>query len=203
MTATIALRPARPDDAPLAAAVFRLSMDATADHLFGNGRRAEFAFMRLFSRNAGRFGYGVASVAELNKQPAGMLVSFPGAALNRLTLTVAKYLPRALGWNIFGFAARSLSFANIKETDTDEYFVSNLAVLPAAQGCGLGTQLLLHAEAQARSNGLKKCALMVSPSNETALRLYKCQGYEIIFTKHDKKHLANYHRMVKVLAPLP
>jgi ribosomal protein S18 acetylase RimI-like enzyme len=203
MTAHIRIRPARPDDAPLAAAVFRLSLDHLADYLFGaDGRATEVALIRLFSLNAGRFGYGLAFVAERNRQPLGMLVAFPGADLNRLSLSVVRYLPRALGWNLFSFVARSLSLANIKEAETDEYYVSNLGVLPAAQGQGLGKHLLLHADEQARKLGLAKCSLMVALENRAAQRLYKRQGYEIVFTKHDKNPFASYHRMVKSLNPL-
>lgn len=204
MTAHIRIRPARPDDAPLAAAVFRLSLDRLADYLFGaDGRATEVALIRLFSLNAGRFGYGSAFVAEWNRRPLGMMVAFPGADLNRLSLSVVKHLPRALGWNLFGFVARSLSLANVKESEADEYYVSNLAILPAAQGQGLGKHLLLHADEQARAHRLKKVSLMVALDNSTALRLYKRQGYEIVFTKHDKNPFASYHRMVKNLNPLP
>lgn len=204
MTSKITIRPARPDDAPLAAAVFRLSLDHLADYLFGaDGRATEAALIRLFSLNAGRFGYDLAFVAERNRQPLGMLVAFPGADLNRLSLSVVKHLPRALGWNLFGFVARSLLLANIKEAKADEYYISNLAVLPAAQGQGLGKHLLLHADEQAHALGLAKCSLMVAPENRAALRLYKRQGYKIVFTKHDKKPFASYHRMVKSLNPLP
>jgi ribosomal protein S18 acetylase RimI-like enzyme len=204
MTAHIRIRPARPDDAPLAAAIFRLSLDHLADYLFGaDGRATEVALIRLFSLDAGRFGYGSAFVAERNRQPLGMLVAFPGADLNRLNLSVVRYLPRALGWNLFGFVARSLSLANIKEAEADEYYVSNLAILPAAQGQGLGKHLLLHADEQARKLGLAKCSLTVAIENRAAQRLYKRQGYEIVFTKHDKNPFASYHRMVKSLNPLP
>ena len=201
MTNRIIIRPARPDDAPLAAAVFRLSMGHRADYLFGaDARAAEIALMRLFSSDAGRFGYGLSFAAELNRHPLGLLLSFPAADLTRLNLSVVKYLPRALGWDMFGFVARSLSFVNIKEAEADEYLIGNLGVLPAAQGQGLGKHLLLYAEEQARAHRLKKVSLMVALDNSTALRLYKRQGYEIVFTKRDKNPLASYHRMVKTIA---
>jgi ribosomal protein S18 acetylase RimI-like enzyme len=204
MTSRIAIRPARPDDAPLAAAVFRLSLDHLADYLFGaDGRATEVALMRLFSQDAGRFGYSPSFVAELNHQPLGMLVAFPGADVNRLNLSIAKHLPRALGWGTFGFVARGLTLAGGIEAEADEYYVSNLGVLPAAQGRGLGKRLLLHADGQARALGLAKCSLLVAPHNKMALRLYKRQGYEIVFTKHDKNPIYSYHRMVKTLMPLP
>lgn len=203
MTSRITIRPARPDDAPLAAAVFRLSLDHLADYIFGaDGRATEVALMRLFSLNAGRFGYGLAFVAELNRQPLGMLVSFPGADITRLSLSVAKHLPRALGWGTFGFLARGLTLAAGIEAKADEYYLSNLGVLPAAQGYGLGKHLLLYAEEQARVLGLAKCSLLVSLDNQTAQRIYKRHGYQIVFTKSDKNPLYSYHRMVKSLENL-
>lgn len=200
MTSRIHIRPARPDDAPLAAAAFRLSMNGMTEYLFGpDGRQAEIALMRLFSFDAGRFGYHSAYVAEWNRQPLGMLISFPGADANRLSLAAVPQLFKTLGMRFFGMAMRSLPLANIREAETDEYLISNLAVLPAAQGQGLGSRLLEHAEEQARTLGFSKCALLVSPGNKTALKLYKKHGYEIVFTRRHKNPLASYHRMVKKL----
>lgn len=198
MTNRIEIRPARPDDAPLAAAVFRMSLGALGEYLMGrDSRAAEIAYMRLFSSDAGRFGYSLAHVAELNRRPLGMLLSFPAASLTRLDLSVAKHLPRAFGWNVFGFVARSLAYANIREAEADEYYVSNIAVLPAAQGQGLGKRLLLHADELARKQKLKKVSLMVALENLSAQRVYKRNGYRIAFTKNDKNPFASYHRMVK------
>ncbi len=201
MTNRISIRPARPDDAPLAAAILHLSLGAFADYLFdADARAAELAFMRLFAFDAGRFGYRLASVAELNHHPLGLLLAFPASKMTRLNLSVVKYLPRALGWNMFGFIARSLAFSNIKEAEADEYYVSNIGVLPAAQGQGLGKRLLHHADEQARALGLKKVSLMVALENHIAQRLYKRNGFHIVFTRHDKNPLASYHRMVKTIA---
>ncbi len=199
MTSRIHVRPARPDDAPLAAAIFRLTMEGLADYLFGpDGRAAEIALIRLFSQNAGRFGCGVAFVVESHRA-LGMLTAFPGADAARLSLSVSRYLPRALGWKALRFMGRGLALAGLKEAEADEYLIGNLGVLPAAQGHGLGTRLLLHAEEQARSHNLSKCALLVSPENEIALRLYRKHGYEIVSTHRHKNPPLHYHRMVKKL----
>ena len=200
MTDSPIIRPARPDDAPLAAVTFRLSMGEFADHLFGHdGRAAEIALMKLFSRNAGRFGYEHASVIEHHKRALGMIIAFPGSDLNRLSFASARFLPMAFGWNVFGFIARSLNFASIRETEADEYYISNLAVLPAAHGQGYGPRLLVHADEQARARGLSKISLLVSPANKTALRLYKKHGFEIVSADRHKNPIASYHRMVKQL----
>ena len=198
MTNRIEIRSARPDDAPLAAAVFRLSLGVLGEYLMGrDSRAAEIAYMRLFSSDAGRFGYSLAHVAELNHRPLGLLLSFPAADMTRLNLSVVKYLPRAFGWNVFGFVARTIAYANVREAEADEYYVSNIAVLPAAQGQGLGKRLLLQADELARRQKLKKVSLLVALENQIAQRLYKRNGYRIAFTKNNKNPFASYHRMVK------
>lgn len=194
------IRPARPDDAPLAAVTFRLSMGEFADHLFGSdGRAAEMALIKLFSRNAGRFGYEHAAVIEHHKRALGMLISFPGKEIQRLNFASVRFLPMALGTRTFGFIFRLLGFASIREAEMDEYYISNIAVLPAAHGQGYGPRLLNYADEQARALGLSKCSLMVSPNNKVAMRLYKKHGYEIVSTHQHKNPIASYHRMVKIL----
>jgi ribosomal protein S18 acetylase RimI-like enzyme len=200
MTSSISIRAARPDDAPLAAAVFRLSMEGMVEFIFGrDGYQAEKDLMRLFSSDAGRFGYGNAHVAEWNRQPLGMLISFPGADANRLSLSFGMAMLKLFGARFFGLAARSLLLANIREAEAEEYLVSNLAVLPAAQGHGLGSRLLEHAETLACALGLSKCSLLVSSNDETALRLYRKSGYKIVSTHRQKNLPVDYHRMVKVV----
>lgn len=200
MTSKIHIRAARPDDAPLAAAIFRLSMGPMADYLFGHsGAQTEIALMRLFSRDAGRLGFRSAQVIESHR-PLGMLVAFPGAQVDELNKTVTRYLLRAMGLNAFGFLLRTLRVPSIHEAEADEFFISNIAVLPAAQKHGLGTLLFEHAEEQAVINGLSKTALLVSPSNGLALDFAKKRGYEIVETHLHDKHVASYHRLVKKLS---
>lgn len=200
MTESPLVRPARPDDAPLAAVVFRLSMGRLADYLFGrNGYATEVALIRLFSRNAGRFGYEHAAVVERDRRALGMIISFPGRDVNRLSYAVGRYLPMAFGMGMFGFVARLLSIASTRESEADEYYISNIAVLPAVHGQGHGSLLLAHAEQQARALGLAKCSLLVAPTNLPAINLYKKHGYEIVSTQTHSRPFASHHRMVKKL----
>ena len=174
-------------------------MGPMADYLFGhNGERTEIALMRLFSRDAGRLGFRAAQVIESDR-PLGMLVAFPGAQLDELNKTVTRHLLRAMGLNAFSFLLRALRVPSIHEAEADEYFISNIAVLPAAQKHGLGTLLLERAEEQATVHGLSKTALLVSPSNDLALGFLKKRGYEIVGTHLHDKHVASYHRLVKKL----
>jgi ribosomal protein S18 acetylase RimI-like enzyme len=204
MTEAPIVRPARPDDAPLAAVVFRLSMGEFADHLFGhNGRAAEMALIRMFSRDAGRFGYKHASVVELNGRALGMVIAFPGADLTRLSLAAVRYMPMAFGANALNLIFRSLRLTSVREAEADEYYISNIAILPAVHGQGFGSLLLERVDKRARAAAFSKCSLLVSTDNQPAIKLYEKHGYKIVATRQDKNPFASYHRMVKKLDPLP
>ncbi len=199
----IAIRAARPDDAPLAAHLFRLSMGGLAELLFDdNPRQTELTLIRLFTRGAGRFGYGVTVVAEVERVPLGMLAAFSGADLTRLNLEAFAAFPKILG--LAGTSRlfwRAIPHASIEEAKTDEYYISNLGVLPQAQGRGIGTRLMQFAEEAAQAGGLMKCSLLVGTNNTAARRLYERLGYEVVFTRSHANPALSYNRMVKQLAP--
>ncbi|MBN1438940.1 MAG: GNAT family N-acetyltransferase [Anaerolineales bacterium] len=52
-----------------------------------------------------------------------------------------------------------------------------LSVETAHQGRGLGRMLLRHAKAFARQNGLRSVILSVNAENESAIRLYRSEGF--------------------------
>ena len=66
-----------------------------------------------------------------------------------------------------------------QEARSDEYYISNIGVLPEFQGRGIGSRLMQQAEKICRSHGLKKCSLLVSPHNNGAQRLYERLGYRV------------------------
>jgi len=58
-----------------------------------------------------------------------------------------------------------------------DLLVENLAVAPPAQGLGLGTRLLAHAEAEARGRTLSALRLYTNARFEANLRFYARRGY--------------------------
>ena len=198
---SVNIRPSIHSDAMLAAQVFYMSMGKLADYLFGAGRDViESTFAELFKRNAGRFGFELATVAEVNGEALGMLVANSGAELNSLNVRTFLPLFYVMGFKQAAqFIIRGIKLPGGVEAEPDEYFISNLGVLPDAQGQGIGSALLDHAEQTARACGLYKCSLIVGSHNENALRLYQHREYEIVETVHDKNEALSYHRMVKQL----
>lgn len=61
----------------------------------------------------------------------------------------------------------------------DHLLIENVAVLPALQGCGLGRQLMAHAEALAMSLGLPEMRLYTNKQFATNVRLYLALGYRV------------------------
>lgn len=63
-------------------------------------------------------------------------------------------------------------------SDGHRGWVYYLAVSPALQGSGLGTQLMTSAEAWLRERGTEKIQLMVRHTNEKVLAFYEHLNYE-------------------------
>jgi ribosomal protein S18 acetylase RimI-like enzyme len=197
----IHIRPAQAGDKSLAAQIMYLSMDGLADYLFGcDACRIDASIAELFEQNAGRFGYKLALIAELEKQPVGMLVSYAGSDLNRLDIETAHHCFRVLGFkDALNFIVGAIRLPGGAEAQRDEYYLSNLGILPAAQGHGIGSYLLDYAEKLARARNLFKCSLIVGMHNVNAFRLYLRMGYQVVETVNDKNESLGYYRMVKNL----
>lgn len=56
-------------------------------------------------------------------------------------------------------------------------YLSMLAVMPEARGCGNGKKLLAHVCRSCREAGMSRLKLEVSNANEPAMRLYKSMGF--------------------------
>ena len=153
-----------------------------------------------FARNAGRFGYQHAYVAECQNEPVGLLIAHRGAMVNWLNLETIPHLIAVLGLTkAIGFVYRAVRLPGGREAYDDEFFISNLGILPSMQGRSLGSHLLAHAEQLACENNLKKCSLIVGWTNINAHRLYERIGYRVVETVQDENENLGYYRMVKVL----
>ena len=193
MNGDILIRPAVPADSDNVARLIYLSMGIEADWLFGQekGHSTHQVLTRLFLKRGNRISYPLSSLAEQNGKVAGLLLAYPGGRLSRFNWMT--------GWQllgVFGLAAtvrlarKQSAYGELKETESDEFYISNLGVFPDLQGEGIGTMLMKRAEELARKAGLFKCSLIVTFGHEKARRLYEHLGYTVI-------------RMIKTLSPLP
>ncbi len=202
----IVLRPARPDDADVAAVLIYMTMTRVADFLFRGRERALTALARLFAYPDTRFGHRFAVMAEVDGRGVGMILAAPAEALARTAWPTARVLPRVLGLRgMVGFVWRSLMVAGIEEGRPGEYYVAHLAVLPDFQGNGIGSALLAHAEAEARRLGRGRVSLLVEIGHERARAFYEKHGYAVVEVHETPRQERRFgyrgaYRMVKEVA---
>lgn len=211
MATDVHIRNARPDDAPICAALLRLSFpsEQVADTIFGLGDpdRARKALRAFFMRDANRFSYQFAMVAEVGDKVVGMLLGYESRRIRRLNFNMALQAPFVYGLRgAFRVAIHSgsLVFA-IPKPGPGEFYIEHVAVLPAWQRRGIGMKLLAAAEERARAAGLTRCSLDVELSNVDARRLYERLGYRHVSTHILQGEARRYgigglHRMVKTLS---
>jgi ribosomal protein S18 acetylase RimI-like enzyme len=201
MNPRLKIRAAQAGDASLAASMICLSLHELAGHLFQqNTDVIEEMIAKLFARNTGRFGYKYAFVAECENEAVGLLVACRGDRINRLNLETIPHLISVLGLiQAAGFIYRGVRLPGGKEAEDDEFFISNLGILPSMQGRSFGSLMLAYAEELACENNLRKCSLIVGWHNTNARRLYERVGYQAVETVQDENENLGYYRMVKVL----
>lgn len=201
MTSGIRIRAAESADAVFAASMLHLSMGSLVGHLFRQESDVtEVLIARLFARNAGRFGYKDAFIAEYEEIKVGLLIALRGDRLNRLNLLTVPHLIALLGMaGAVGFLYRGVTLPGGREAENDEFFLSNLGIIPSLQGRSFGSQMLAFAEELACGNNLNKCSLIVGGYNKDARRLYERIGYQVVETVNADKEVLGYYRMVKVL----
>lgn len=59
----------------------------------------------------------------------------------------------------------------------EEGEITNVAVMPKEQGCGLGRKMMEYLLEQARERGIRRIILEVRISNENAIHLYESLGF--------------------------
>jgi len=201
------IRPARPEDANSAARLIHMALGRFGEYTFGNGSPAKTleVLERLFVAGKHRFSYEHAFLAEKGGNVAGLLLSHPAKIMTRLDLLTARPLLGIMGvGEVLRLFFRLLPLAGGREAEKDEYYISDLAVLPQFQGQGIGTRLLAFAEEQAAGHGLRKCSLTVALHNDAARQLYLRLGYRIVETVtysrvQQRCGERGYQRMMKVL----
>lgn len=201
-------QPATPDMAAVASTLIYLTMGKMADYLFGldNAQNAQGLLKRLFRKKSNRFSYQFTRVATLSGKITGLVIAYSGQLMKSLELPMALSLIQASGaLGFIRFVKRAFPLFGVKEVENDEYFISNIAVLAAYQGQGVGKYLLSQTETTAREQGFNKISLTVDVENERAFSLYTQTGFNLTDTveiKSLKKDIgySGFHRMTKFLA---
>jgi ribosomal protein S18 acetylase RimI-like enzyme len=160
MNQRLILRPARPEDAELAAVLLFSAYNHSQStyppsNLIIPG--FQMAIRSHFSEPGNRFSYEYTLVVDISGIVAGLILNFGGRDEDRLNA--------ALDWPL------------AREAQDDEWYIDALSVFSNWGGQGLGTRLVQMAEEQALQSGYTKIALSVAHENTQALALYQRLGY--------------------------
>jgi ribosomal protein S18 acetylase RimI-like enzyme len=204
------IRPARIEDAPIAAELIQETMEGYGDVMLGldDRARAVKVVAGFFRKANNRFSYRLTYLAEIDGRTAGLLLVFPGRDTFKLVVPMAwQILSFYNPWEMLRLALRAPMAADGEETQPDEFYVSHLAVLPEFRRQGVGRALLNHADTLARAAALTKCSLCVDIDNPNAQHLYQSQGFQVVKTVStpwlkNRLHTRGYLRMVKPLTQL-
>jgi ribosomal protein S18 acetylase RimI-like enzyme len=180
MRDSIQIRPARPDDAEVAAALLYSAYTHThVTYPLPEEHRSGWIehLKHLFRQEGNRFSYQNIMVAEEGTEVVGLVLSFGGRDEARLNAAAANWLEREAG--------------------DDEWYVDALAVFANWGRKGIGSRLLQAAEGQAGQRHYPKIALNVAQGNKEALDMYARRGY--IATRQTFLYQRPHIRMVKTL----
>lgn len=106
-------------------------------------------------------------IAEVDRQPAGMLTSYDGRFYHEMRVVTMELAKEHLG----------VEFPDMQdEAIPGEYYLDSLAVMPEYRGLGIGRSLLQQGISEGQKLNLK-VTLAVDPENNRAKRLYESLGF--------------------------
>lgn len=140
---------------------------------------------------------GIISLAQIEFMLASMYS--PATLRDELRSQGIHFYRLLAGGQLVGFAA-------LGPTDTAGVMkLHKLYVLPAFHGCGLGSLLLRHVEAEARRLGARRLILSVNKRNARAIAAYQRNGFaiaEAVVTDISGGFVMDDFIMAKTIAPV-
>jgi len=173
------MRRGLPEDALDFANLILLSAPNLFPAMFGSSVGS--VLQNLFRQRKNLFSFEHSYFIEADGKKVGMVIGYGWKTQRgeewRTGLLLIKFMK-------LGFFARipallkALSVTG--RVESNEYYISNVAVYPEFRGVDLGTNLLLKVEEEAKSNGAGKIVLDVDVDNQGAIELYNRLGYSIV-----------------------
>ncbi len=146
------------------------------------GRIAIQIIQTFVEHSRNRFSHRYVLVAESGNQVVGIATLVPALELNNNK--DHSFLLSCWARLRYMLAHRLILDRVLEHTyPPDAFYIANLAVLPAYQGRGIGTQLLLHCIAQAKALDASRVFISVDINNSRAQKLYETIGFQVVATK--------------------
>ena len=164
----IIIRPAQPEDAPIIAAALTMALGEETMKMYC-GENYQSVLEELARREDTQYSYRNALVADVDGVPAGAIVGYDGARLYELREPTLRLIEERTG-NVFTSVE--------DETNSDEFYLDSLGVLPEFRNLGIGGRLLTALRDKAFAEGFARAGLLVDTENPKAERLYLSLGFQ-------------------------
>lgn len=205
------LRQAIATDVTWAAPLLFSSGPALFSYIFASpADQAQKILSQAFSQPSHAFSYEHTQVVEIEGQPAGLMVGYPGALKRQVDEKVHFVMARILPLKkLPKILVNVADLSRIKQdVELQDYYLLSLGILPEFRNQGLGKQLLKQAESQAAESACPSICLDVTFNNHAAQGLFNSRGYKVICSKTTDRfdrmtRAGGLHRMVKALEATP
>ena len=170
---TINIRPAKKSDAPIIAQA--VAMAIGDENALKNycGENYIPIFTKIAESEHSQYSFLNTLIAEADGIAVGVAIGYDGAKLHELRATTYSIIRDNIG--------RTPSIPD--ETETGEFYLDTIAVLPEHRGTGIGRKLITALCNKAFSEGHKHVGLIVDYNNPRAEALYTSLGFTRVGTK--------------------
>lgn len=127
-------------------------------------------------------------IAEVSGRVAGALICYDGAQYQQMRAVTFPLIAQASGND---FSSMEM------ETQEGEFYLDSMAVLPEYRRRGVATALLNAGITRARDLNIPQAAMVVSPENPNAQRLYEYLGFR--FSRDMFLFGEDYRKMVQTV----
>jgi len=203
----VTTRPAIATDVDWAAPLLFATGPALFSYIFASpADQAQVILREAFVYPQHAFSYEHTQVVEMQGQPVGLMISYPGNLKRQADEKVHQVMARLLP--LLKLPKILVNLADLTRIKQDvaahDYYILGLSVLPEFRHQGLGAYLLTQAERQAQANQCRELCLDVTYTNLDARKLFERANYRVTCSKTTPRfeqmtRAGGLHRMVKPL----
>ncbi len=173
------MRAARKEDQHMVVLLIHAAIDDLVNTFTGawDMKKALSHMATLFNTQNTRFSKEYCTIVEREDVAVGSMIAYPAEEMPLLNDGVVKLLRQTYEGPVDELQLLEHQILNSKEAFVGEYYIDNLAVMPAFRGQGVGKELIQHAETQGKAAGYNKISILADQSNEKAYKIYEKLGY--------------------------
>ncbi len=201
---TLTISPGQIEDAPATARLLADTMAGFGVAVLGVGdEEMELkALQRWFGEKDNRFSHQFSHIARLDGEIAGLVLTFSGEEVSRLSKGCARSILSIYGFvRLIKLIWRGMVLGHTKEAEKNEYLIAHVAVFKQFRRKGIARALLDKAVHSAMEASFSRVVLEVEIGNTAALLLYESYGFRKQLTTEFGRHARvlkcpGYHKMV-------